>query len=571
MDGKNVQYQTFCLKEERQLKVVLRGIPRKIPAETVAKKLKERGFPISSAAGMKKFKEELPIILVDEDKSIEGKKLFDLTHVAGMQITAEPKRKPPTSTQCFRCQKYRYVQFRCTACKCLRCAEEHATYEEEEKSAKVTRAEVRIGVLYSQVREMMKVEREESWAQDIKEAEEAPKKFWRIQKRLGKHPEPNAPLRIETKILYEDEEKAEATTKFLESQFATKNTSSYRTVATVEAAYIKLGRVTVEGATEEVADVIKRLSSKKAPGTDGIPNRALKIMARGLVTHLTRILNGALKSATFPEIWKTATIISLPKKEKDPTIVANRRPISLLSTLGKVRVNNSLSSVKQARKDLPRGSPLSPTLFNIFVWDVLKFHETSGLKMLQFADDSALGATGINESSAIKKLEAGLKEIQPCANRRNSKINAEKTEIIFLEKNSKCRTIEWNHQRLNIKKSGRYLDIHLDSKLNFADHAERRAALTKLRFSKLYPQIKKNSGLSLRMRILKSAALPVAAFGKEIWAKRCPRASEIIKRTQLILARKCAGVPWYTRNQKLSNELLLEDVEEIAIEKEKER
>ncbi|GJQ79634.1 hypothetical protein Trydic_g16475 [Trypoxylus dichotomus] len=78
---------------------------------------------------MKKLKEELPMILVNVNKSVEGKKLFNVTHVAGMRITVESKRKPTTSTQCSRCQKYEHFQFRCTAAyKCLRCAENHSTY-----------------------------------------------------------------------------------------------------------------------------------------------------------------------------------------------------------------------------------------------------------------------------------------------------------------------------------------------------------------------------------------------------------------------------------------------------------
>ncbi|GJQ68489.1 hypothetical protein Trydic_g14818, partial [Trypoxylus dichotomus] len=79
---------------------------------------------------MKRFKEELPLILVNAEKSSAGKKLFDMTDVARMRISAEPKRKSTAATQCFGCQKFGHIQFHCTApFKCLRCAEEHATYK----------------------------------------------------------------------------------------------------------------------------------------------------------------------------------------------------------------------------------------------------------------------------------------------------------------------------------------------------------------------------------------------------------------------------------------------------------
>ncbi|GJQ83750.1 hypothetical protein Trydic_g6782 [Trypoxylus dichotomus] len=130
LDGKKVQYHTFSLKEDKQLKVVLGGIPKEIPVEEVENELIQRGFPVSSATRVKRFKEELPLILVNAEKSSEGKKFFDMTDVAGINISAEPKRKSTAATQCFRCQKFGHIQFRCTvAFKCLRCAEQHATYE----------------------------------------------------------------------------------------------------------------------------------------------------------------------------------------------------------------------------------------------------------------------------------------------------------------------------------------------------------------------------------------------------------------------------------------------------------
>ncbi|GJQ69647.1 hypothetical protein Trydic_g3606 [Trypoxylus dichotomus] len=48
-------------------------------------------------------------------------------------------------------------------------------------------------------------------------------------------------------------------------------------------------------AKEEVSTIIDKLASKTAPGTDGIPNRAIKIMDKGPKKQLTRIINGAIR------------------------------------------------------------------------------------------------------------------------------------------------------------------------------------------------------------------------------------------------------------------------------------
>ncbi|GJQ69154.1 hypothetical protein Trydic_g14669 [Trypoxylus dichotomus] len=137
LEGKNVQIHTFSLQEEKTLKVVLRGIPREIEVNEVEEELRERGFPVVSAARMKRFKEELPLVMVNVEKGEEGKKIFDVRDVAGMRIRVEPKRKPTNTSQCFRCQLYGHVQYRCTAqYKCMRCAGDHPSFECPHKGPK---------------------------------------------------------------------------------------------------------------------------------------------------------------------------------------------------------------------------------------------------------------------------------------------------------------------------------------------------------------------------------------------------------------------------------------------------
>jgi hypothetical protein len=52
--------------------------------------------------------------------------------------------------------------------------------------------------------------------------------------------------------------------------------------------------------------------------------------------HLTHLFNHCIRLCYFPEPWKVAKIITLPKPGKDPKFPQNLRPISLLSTTGKL-------------------------------------------------------------------------------------------------------------------------------------------------------------------------------------------------------------------------------------------
>jgi hypothetical protein len=51
---------------------------------------------------------------------------------------------------------------------------------------------------------------------------------------------------------------------------------------------------------------------------------------------LTHLINHCLQLSHFPKPWKEAKIIALPKPGKDPKFPQNLRPISLLSTTGKL-------------------------------------------------------------------------------------------------------------------------------------------------------------------------------------------------------------------------------------------
>jgi hypothetical protein len=75
---------------------------------------------------------------------------------------------------------------------------------------------------------------------------------------------------------------------------------------------------------------------RKSCGIDGIPNKCLRRLPRRPLVHLTHLFNHCLRLSHFPKSWKEAKIITLPKPDKGPKFLQNLRPISLLSTTGKL-------------------------------------------------------------------------------------------------------------------------------------------------------------------------------------------------------------------------------------------
>ena len=74
----------------------------------------------------------------------------------------------------------------------------------------------------------------------------------------------------------------------------------------------------------------------RASGPDGIHNNLLKHLPEDTLRILKEILNKIWISADFPQQWRAATVIPIPKPNKDHTDPLSYRPIALTSCLCKV-------------------------------------------------------------------------------------------------------------------------------------------------------------------------------------------------------------------------------------------
>ena len=86
---------------------------------------------------------------------------------------------------------------------------------------------------------------------------------------------------------------------------------------------------------EDVKDCLYNLKINKASGPDLISPRLLKEGAIVLARPFSVIFNRSLQQGYFPSDWKTASVLPIHKKE-EKSLPSNYRPISLLSSPGKV-------------------------------------------------------------------------------------------------------------------------------------------------------------------------------------------------------------------------------------------
>jgi hypothetical protein len=88
---------------------------------------------------------------------------------------------------------------------------------------------------------------------------------------------------------------------------------------------------------EEVKEKVMAAKAWKAPGDDGLPVMAWKQLWSVVGDRVLYLFRSSMRDGELPVQWRSAKIIPLRKPGKDDYKVAKSwRPISLLSTLGKI-------------------------------------------------------------------------------------------------------------------------------------------------------------------------------------------------------------------------------------------
>lgn len=86
----------------------------------------------------------------------------------------------------------------------------------------------------------------------------------------------------------------------------------------------------------DIMSSIAALKNRKAPGCDGINSILLKNLPDSGVKQLTKIYNSCVMRGYWPDSFKKALVVPIPKAGLPPEQITSYRPISLLTTINKV-------------------------------------------------------------------------------------------------------------------------------------------------------------------------------------------------------------------------------------------
>ena len=161
-----------------------------------------------------------------------------------------------------------------------------------------------------------------------------PKDWWRTLKNTIK-PEQSTgipPILHDDAIYSTEKEKAEILNQHFTKQTVLDETNANLPPNMPNSPY-HIDRVSI--LPTEVESTLRALKTGKAAGPDSVNNIILKELAQPLSSPMSDLFNYSLASGKVPASWKQANVTPIFKKD-NPSDVTNYRPISLLSTIGKV-------------------------------------------------------------------------------------------------------------------------------------------------------------------------------------------------------------------------------------------
>lgn len=124
----NIQFHTFSLAADRQLKVVIKGIPTDYSVDEIKTELLARNFEVQLIRRFGPTDKPMPICLVILSGT-NAKDIYELTELFYLKIIIESFKKTGPS-QCHSCQKFGHGSKNCgNSPRCVKCAGTHNTSE----------------------------------------------------------------------------------------------------------------------------------------------------------------------------------------------------------------------------------------------------------------------------------------------------------------------------------------------------------------------------------------------------------------------------------------------------------
>ncbi|GFX37015.1 nucleic-acid-binding protein from transposon X-element [Trichonephila clavipes] len=130
IDQEKLEAYTYELSENKEIKVVIRGMPVDMPIQEIMEDLENLFIKPSECRVMinRKTRLPMPLFLLSLPKTEDNKNIHHISELCNMKVKIEPLNKRTGPAQCFRCQGFFHNSRFCTRNpKCVKCGKPHLT------------------------------------------------------------------------------------------------------------------------------------------------------------------------------------------------------------------------------------------------------------------------------------------------------------------------------------------------------------------------------------------------------------------------------------------------------------
>lgn len=262
----------------------------------------------------------------------------------------------------------------------------------------------------------------------------------------------------------------------------------------------------------------------------------------------------------FDKVWHPGLLYKLKKVVPHPLYLLLKSYLQERSFY--VKLHDERSEIYSMSAGVPQGSVLGPVLYTLYTSD---FPDRGDVNTAMFADDTALIAVDKDNSRVLTKLQTALAEIEIWLKRWRVRVNESKcAQITFTLKNVVCPSVKINGKIVPQQDEVKYLGIHLDKKLTWATHVDKKRKQLDIKLRQLHWMLGRCTGLSIENKLLiyKIIVKPVWTYGLMLWG--CAKDTHVnkIQRFQNKAVRLIVSPPWYVTNDTLHRDFKIPYIRE---------
>ncbi|XP_029157037.1 uncharacterized protein LOC114929629 [Nylanderia fulva] len=304
----------------------------------------------------------------------------------------------------------------------------------------------------------------------------------------------------------------------------------------------------------ELRDAVRKIKRGKALGPDGVHGKVWALAFKDLAEPMKHLYNECLKTGSFPQVWKKANIVLLPKEGKPRESPLAYRPICLLDKAGKIleriiadrlvyhlywngpQLNDKQYGFRAGRSTVDAilrvrsvsravGSVLGPLMWNLAYDVTLRTALPPGCNVICYADDTLVMVGGDIWGEAVARANIAVARVVYTIEEVGLKVAPQKTEAVFFHDGShgappKVQILVGNTP-VKVGTQIKYLGLHLDGKWAFGEHFRQltpRVNEAAMALCRLLPNL---GGPDGRVRRLYAGTVySMIMYGAPVWAEK---------------------------------------------------